>query len=370
MQYGVSPLHSVMPAQVQPPPVQPSDVSGLQVRPHEPQWLGVTSVLMHDPVQQLSDAPHARPHAPQLSTSRFVSRHSPPQHLWPVGHAAPSPHLHTPPTQDSPTLQAGVHGVSVVHVPETHAWPEGQTTPQPPQLFVSVAVLMHAPPQQPRPSSQGAPPPHLQSPSTHVSPVAQAGEQAGIMQTPDTHSSPASVSQATPQAPQCSLEVASVAHVPPQHVSPAPHAPTDPHRHVPDTHVSPEGEHTVPHVPQFDGSLPVLAQMPSQHSVVPPQPMPAPHASKQRPYRHVCPAAQAGVHPDPASLLVAESRPASTAADASDELRPPSAHPASASRTTAQMPPKCKSFLIPARKPTGCARIVHGRNDRSTHVPV
>lgn len=113
--------HSGPPSQVQAPSVHPFAVSESQAWPQEPQWLRVTFVLMHDPLQQLSLGGQTRPQAPQFATSLEVFTQVPPQQAWPVEQAAPLPHMQVPDTQLSPVLQAGLHGTSVVHVPATHS---------------------------------------------------------------------------------------------------------------------------------------------------------------------------------------------------------------------------------------------------------
>ena len=113
--------HLGPPPQVQEPEVQPSAVSP-QALPQEPQWLGVTFVLMHVPLQQLSVAGQTRPQAPQLATSLPLTLvQLPSQHCWVPAQAGPLPHLHTPPMQLSPVLHAGSHGTSSVQVPVTQA---------------------------------------------------------------------------------------------------------------------------------------------------------------------------------------------------------------------------------------------------------
>ena len=171
--------HAGPPPQVHAPDVQPSAVSP-HALPQEPQWLTVTFVLMQVPLQQLSVDGQTRPQAPQFATSLPLTLvHVPSQQDWVAPQAAPVPHLHTPPTQLSPALHAGSQGTSSVHVPDTHVRSPSQTMPHPPQLFGSVSVLMHAPPQHPVPAPQGSPPPHLQAPSTQVSPAAHAGVHSG-----------------------------------------------------------------------------------------------------------------------------------------------------------------------------------------------
>ena len=136
---------------------------------------------------------------------------------------------------------------------------------------------MQAPPQQPVPAPQGSPPPHLHSPSTQVSPAAQAGVHSGSWHTPETQVSPASVSQATPQAPQCSVEVVSAAQVPPQQVSPAAQVSPVPHRHDPPAQVFPIGGHIMLQAPQLNWSFSVLTHTSPQQVVPPVQGVSGPH---------------------------------------------------------------------------------------------
>lgn len=92
-----------------------------QDRPHEPQLSGLELVLMHEPLQQLSEPPQVRPHAPQFATLALVSAHAPLQQAWVPTHPGPLPQWHVPPVHVSPTRHAGLHGMSLVHEPARHA---------------------------------------------------------------------------------------------------------------------------------------------------------------------------------------------------------------------------------------------------------
>lgn len=346
------------------PSVHPLALGASQALLQAPQWLGVLLVSMHVPLQQLSVEPQALPQEPQFRTSRCRSRHSPPQQDRPVGHAAPVPHMHVPPTQLSPGAQAGEQVLPVVHVPSTHLWSELQVTPHPPQLFGSVAVLMHAPPQHPSPSSQGSEAPQRHAPSTQLSPGAHAGVHTGLWHTPATHVSPASTSQETPQAPQCVVEVDRSAHVPPQQVSPAAHRAEPPHRHVPDVHLSPVGEQTFPQAPQCSASFPTSTHTPSQHVDVPSQGISELQGRRHRPSRHTWPAAQGGLQAAVASIPgVEESRPPSPVPPG---LRPPWAHPSPSTRVATAAVRAMERISGEGEPGSEYARIVHGAASRST----
>lgn len=243
-------MHSRAPPQVHIPSVHPSALSPQEL-PHPPQLLASVRVFLQVPLQHSSLPLQVRPQAPQWATELLVSLQEPSQHFWLPAQAGPLPHLHTPSTQLSPSAQAGSQGTSVVQVPATHVSSDEQVTPQPPQLLGSESVLMQAPPQHPRPLSQGGPPPHRHAMSMHVSPGPQAGEHSGISQAPPTQTSPASVSQGASQKPQWSVEVCRSAQVPPQQVSPVPQASAVPQRQEPAAQVLPSGAQMLLHAPQL-----------------------------------------------------------------------------------------------------------------------
>jgi hypothetical protein len=123
----------------------------------------------HVPAWQLWFGPHLRPHAPQLALSEFGLTHVTPQRR------SPGAQLHMPPMQSAPFAHC------VPHMPQlrgsivrsTHAFAQfvsgapaavapqmsehepfeqvgvlaGQTLPHAPQLFGSLCVGMHVPPQ-------------------------------------------------------------------------------------------------------------------------------------------------------------------------------------------------------------------------------
>jgi hypothetical protein len=82
--------HSAAPPQVHDPEVHPSAVSPHE-RPQLPQLSTLPEVLMHEPLQQLSEPPQVRPHAPQFATLPLVSAHAPLQQAWAPTQRGPLP---------------------------------------------------------------------------------------------------------------------------------------------------------------------------------------------------------------------------------------------------------------------------------------
>jgi hypothetical protein len=88
--------------------------------------------------------------------------------------------------------------------------------PQPPQLFMSLTVGIHAPSQHVVPAVHDGLAPQRQAPSTHISLPVHAGLHGGTEHAPATHSSP--IAHARLHAPQSVAVVIRSTHVPPQQV--------------------------------------------------------------------------------------------------------------------------------------------------------
>ena len=189
-----------------------------------------------------------------------------------------------------------------VHVPPTHAWPVGQTTPQAPQLFGSIWVLMHTPmpgqlgngeqtvnddPQDGlhAPATHGTIAAHLHPQplqlfssvfvSTHVPPQS-VGFVAGQAHTPVWQIFPPA--HWTPQAPQLALsdKMLTQAGGLPQGSR---YGPPQGFMHTPLTQIEAVAGHTVLQFPQCWGSVAVLTLTPSQQVM----PAPPPHDPLKQP---------------------------------------------------------------------------------------
>ena len=202
-------------------------------------------VAAHWPLAQICPAWQTVPQAPQLFLSDWVLKHPFVHEVVPVGHAqtpllqfAPVLHAvlqvpqwlgsvwretHWLPHNTCPPLHVGVP----LHTPATQVWPDWQDWPQAPQLFASVAVLTHEPPQLTWP----------------------AGHEATV-QTPETQDWPAP--QTVPHAPQLFGSFIVLTHEPAHTICPV-------------AQLLPPGvqaplmqgtvlAHAAPQAPQFEGS--------------------------------------------------------------------------------------------------------------------
>jgi hypothetical protein len=133
-----------------------------------------------------------------------------------------------------------MHGTSVVQVPPMHVSVAAQRMPQRPQFIASVAVLMQAPAQQPRPSGQPAPAPQRQTPSEHTSSSRHAGVHDAVTHALSSHAIPSA--HGTPHAPQSAGELVRSAHRPPQQVSPPTQGGPEPQVHSESAQMLPAGK--------------------------------------------------------------------------------------------------------------------------------
>jgi len=119
------------------------------------------------------------------------------------------------------------------HAPVQHDSEPPQVRPQAPQFPTSEPLtLVHVPEQQRDEPPQDEPDPHLHTPKTQVSPVAQLGLQGtSVVQEPARQTSPTPV-QAWPQLPQWVVLVARLAQVSEQQLAPAAQRPPEPHLQV------------------------------------------------------------------------------------------------------------------------------------------
>jgi hypothetical protein len=229
-------------------------VPPVQVIPQPPQLSASVCTSTHDPAQSASTplqlvahpllsqtAPvgQALVHDPQCVGSFFVSKQTPPHAVSPVGQ------LHAELTQ----LKPGLH-----------------VRPQPPQFWGSVVASTHAPPQGTFPAGQvSTQPPALQilpAPQTIPQPPQFVGSVIVLVQTPAHTASPGShahvparhvcaLRQAAPHAPQFFSSAFVSMQAPPHGESPTPHVAAQ----VPALQSGVAPEQTVPHAPQFCGSL-------------------------------------------------------------------------------------------------------------------
>lgn len=178
--------------------------------------------LVQVPFRQAWPAEQAFPQSPQCAMLLWMSTQPPPQQAWPGPHAGPAPQRHSPPSQVSPTPQAGSQGGST-HWPLSQTCPVGQTLPQAPQSVASVRGSTQRPLQQTFPSAQGSPEPQRHSPDAQTLPKGVHG---------------------LLHAPQSTSELSRLTHAPSQQVRPLAQLWSGPHagRQVPARQMVPFGQ--------------------------------------------------------------------------------------------------------------------------------
>jgi hypothetical protein len=138
----------------------------MSTAPHPPQLLLSTAVLTQVPPQSVSPAGQAQPPAWHVFPPAQVNCEPQPPQLVAFGVAFVVSLMQMPLHNDSPWV---VHW----HWPVVHCVPLGHTCeapedPHAPQLFLSVFVLTHVPPQSVSPAGQAQPPPWQVLPPVQV----------------------------------------------------------------------------------------------------------------------------------------------------------------------------------------------------------